>query len=77
GEDQPIQIGLPGAVLDLGGTLSVGKLYGLSAAAAGGIAPVDDIDTSTYVTFLGGATATNRFIFQPLTLGVLAAAVLA
>lgn len=47
-------------IITAGGTVTVGKVYVISAAA-GGIAPIDDITTSTqYVTIVGiGATAST------------------
>lgn len=60
--NQPVAVQLPGAnsVINPGATVVVGKIY-LVSATAGGIAPVDDIITSTHkVTILGiGATSST------------------
>lgn len=45
--------------LTAGGTLVVGQVYVVSAAAAGGIAPYADLTTGNYVSILGIATSTT------------------
>lgn len=56
---QPLRI-ITGGDLNIGATLVVGKVYVLSAAAAGGVAPVDDLVTTNYVSVIGVAsTASN------------------
>lgn len=47
---QPFTYQLPGGNINLGATLSVGKIYVLSASGA--ISPVDDVATSDYMTVL-------------------------
>lgn len=55
---QPIQILRPGGVVNIGGTVAVGKQYCLGTS--GGIIPVDDIATGEYITTVGvGLTAAN------------------
>lgn len=57
---QPISYVKTGKV-DLGATLSIGKVY-CAGAAAGGIAPVDDVLTGDFVTILGVASTTALLI---------------
>lgn len=45
-----------GGVINLGATLTVGEVYVLSAAAAGGIAPVGDLTSGNFVSVIGVAT---------------------
>ena len=45
---------------DPGAVVVVGETYVLSAAAAGGVAPIGDLGTGDIVTILGVATATNK-----------------
>lgn len=56
--DQPVFI-QTGGDIDLGATLVVGKVYVMSDTA-GGIMPVDDLETGDYVTVLGVAVAANK-----------------
>lgn len=58
-DEQPITYITEGD-LDLGGGLTKGTVYALSAAAAGGIAPVSDLTSSQFVTVLGVATSTTN-----------------
>lgn len=44
--------------IDVGATLTVGALYGISSTA-GAIAPIGDLGTGKYETVLGRATAAN------------------
>jgi hypothetical protein len=67
-------VALPGAVVNMGATLSLAKVYVLSETAAGGVAPVDDVLTTTYVTVLGVAQTTANMLFQPAVSSALAAA---
>lgn len=46
--------------IDLGATLTVGETYVVSAAAAGGIAPIGDLASTNYVTILGVASAADN-----------------
>ena len=56
---QPLTIVSSGP-LSFGSIISTGKIYVLSAAAAGGIAPIDDIAIGDYVTRIGyGLNATQ------------------
>jgi len=59
----------PGAVIDLGATLTVTQLY-IVSATVGGIAPYSDLATASYLTVLGGATTAERLLFDPYVLGV-------
>jgi len=61
---QPIKY-MSGGRVNLGATLAVGKLYVLSTD--GGIAPVDDIASSDYPSFLGAAESTSILVLQPLS----------
>jgi hypothetical protein len=55
---QPIQILKPGGVVNIGGTVAVGKQY--CEGTAGGIIPVDDIATGEFITTIGvGLTTAN------------------
>jgi hypothetical protein len=73
-DGQPLSVALPGAVVNMGATLSLAKVYVLSETAAGGVAPVDDVLTTTYVTVLGVAQTTANMLFQPAVSSALAAA---
>lgn len=57
---QPGQYAPPGATIDVGGTLTVGQGYCVSPNNAGGIAPISDLSSTHYPTYLGIATASNR-----------------
>jgi len=57
---QPLQIAT-GGELDLGATLVVGKIY-VQSTTAGGIAPVDDLAGSSYVTVIGVADAADNIL---------------
>jgi len=55
----------PGASLvNLGATLAVGTVYGVSAAV-GAIAPISDITSTQFVSVIGIATTTALLDFQP------------
>lgn len=55
-DGQPLTIVYEDDALNLGATLTVGQVYVLSAAAAGGIAPYSDLLQGDFVTVLGVAT---------------------
>lgn len=56
---QPLAV-QTGGIITIGGTAVVGEQYVVSAAAAGGIAPLSDLSTGNYVVPLGwGKTATT------------------
>lgn len=61
--------------LNPGATVGVGKIYVLGET--GGIAPVDDIDTTDYVTVIGIGTTTSNISVNLHASGVLAAAAVA
>ena len=55
----------PGASLvNLGATLAVGTVYGVSATV-GAIAPIDDITSTQFVSVIGIATTAALLDFQP------------
>lgn len=60
-----------GGNINLGATLAVGKVYVLSTS--GGIAPVDDIAGSEFVTVLGVAISTSLLKMGIVVSGVAAA----
>lgn len=66
-DGQPLQIATAGQ-LDLGATLTVGKIYVLSTA--GLIAPVDDLTTADYVTIIGVADAADNIVLSIKASGV-------
>lgn len=68
---QPLTYHVRGSI-NLGATLSVGKLYVLSTSGA--ICPIDDIAGGEYITYLGGATTTALLSAQIHKLAVAAAA---
>lgn len=57
-DEQPLVV-ITSGDLSLGAILTVGETYVLSAAAAGGIAPISDLTTGNYVTVLGIARTTS------------------
>jgi len=67
-DGQPLQIAT-GGELDLGATLTVGKIY-VQSTTAGGIAPVDDLASSSYVTVIGVADAADNILLIMKTSGV-------
>lgn len=56
--NQPLTIHTGGAI-NIGGTVAVGAIYVLSAAAAGGIAPAADLTTTNRVSVIGVGTTTG------------------
>lgn len=56
---------LPGAIVDLGATLTVAEPLFLSATA-GAICPLGDLIATDYITFLGIVKTTSTFLFQPV-----------
>ena len=67
-DGQPITIAKAGDI-DLGATLTVGKIYCLSQTA-GGICPVDDLTTGDYVSIIGVATAADNLEIHIINSGV-------
>jgi len=59
----------PGAVVDLGATLTVTQLY-IVSANVGAIAPYSDLATASYLTVLGGGKTAAQLLFDPYVLGV-------
>lgn len=55
---QPINV-LYGGIINIGATTVTGQTYALSAANAGGIAPITDLTTGNIVSILGVATSTS------------------
>ena len=74
GTGQPIQVQKSG-VVNLGATLSVGKVYVLSTS--GGIAPIDDIASGEFITVICVATTTALCKLSINASGVAAAAAVA
>jgi predicted transcriptional regulator len=58
-DGQPVSYLVAGG-LNPGATVTVGTVYVVSAAAAGGIAPLADLASTEYVTILGVGTTTSR-----------------
>lgn len=58
-DGQPLTL-LVGGDINMGATLTVGEVYVVSAAAAGGVAPIGDLTTGNYVTILGVATTASN-----------------
>lgn len=56
---QPVAVAVSGE-LDLGASLTVAQVYILSATA-GGIAPVGDLASSSYLSIIGMGTAADTF----------------
>ena len=67
-DNQPLQV-LTGGDYVCGGTPVVGGTYMLAADNPGKIAPVADITTGNYVTFLGIATSSTNIFIQILNSG--------
>lgn len=67
---QPIAYTGPGDVTlpttGTGTTLVVGQVYVVSAANAGGIAPLSDLASGNYVSVVGVATSTNNLRQSPI-----------
>ncbi len=59
----------PGAIVDLGATLTITQLY-IVSANVGAIAPLGDLASSSYLCVLGGGRTTSQILFQPYVLGV-------
>lgn len=57
--NQPLTV-LTAGPCNVGATLAVGQTYVLSAAAAGGIAPVSDVSTGEYVSHIGIALSASN-----------------
>lgn len=58
-------VGLNPGLIHIGAG-SVGVMYVVSAANAGGIAPISDLASGNQVTFLGQVTATGILNFNPV-----------
>jgi len=71
--DGYIVAALPGSVIDVGATLVVGQTYVVSVNV-GGIAPISDLATASWVTPIGIATAATSLAFDPKPSGVQRAA---
>lgn len=69
-DGQPVEILLPGSDVTIGGTLTAGTTYYLSANA-GGIAPFADLGNPDRVICLGIAKSTSVLFFRPLDSGVI------
>lgn len=64
-DGQPGVIAKPasGGSIDLGGTLTVGETYVLSAATAGKFAPIGDLASTNYPVIAGTATTASNLKF--------------
>jgi hypothetical protein len=73
--DQPVVVAYlaSGGNINLGATLSVGKIY-VGSATAGGIRPVDDLVATQYPTIVGIATTTSNLRIGVVDAGTAAAA---
>lgn len=58
-DGQPVKY-ISAGPLNIGATLTVGQVYVVSAAAAGGVAPYGDLTTAGFVTVLGIATTASN-----------------
>jgi hypothetical protein len=70
---QPLTVQTGGS-LDLGATLTAGRIYVVSPTAAGGIAPYADLNTNHYLTILGYANAADNLVMVNRVTGVQAGA---
>ena len=66
GADQPIVYATEGNITFQAAALTVGQVYVVSAAAAGGIAPVSDLASTNYVGVLGVATSATNLKLLPI-----------
>ncbi|RMG90115.1 MAG: hypothetical protein D6706_20155 [Chloroflexi bacterium] len=69
-DGQPIQYVVSDSALNLGATLVAGQVYVLSAASAGGVAPISDLTSGNYVSVLGVATTTSTLKLHVINSGV-------
>ncbi len=67
--DGTVIYALPGAIIDLGATLTVGLPLFLSATA-GAICPYTDLVSTDYVTFHGIPKTASQFLFDPVASGI-------
>lgn len=63
-------IGVNGTQVDFGGGVTLGEAYVLSAAAAGGIAPVADLTTNNYISLLGVGISSTAIMLAIANTGV-------
>lgn len=68
--NQPVEYQSSG-LIDMGATVAIGKVYVQSTT--GGVAPVDDIAGSEFITIVGVGTAANRLKIGIVQSGVAAA----
>jgi hypothetical protein len=64
GANQPVSF-ITGGNYNPGATVTVGTIYIASPNNAGGIAPITDATTGTYMTVLGIATTASNILVQP------------
>lgn len=62
--------GAAAPVINIGGTVTVGQVYVVSAANPGGIAPYADLASTNYVTVIGVATTSSQITITPIVSGV-------
>jgi hypothetical protein len=65
GDGQPIVYATEGDVT-FNSALTTGQTYVVSAAAAGGIAPISDLASTNYVGVLGVATSATNLTLKPI-----------
>jgi hypothetical protein len=66
---QPVSFITAGG-LNIGATLTVGQVYVVSDAAAGGVAPYADLATGDFVTVLGVATTASNLVVNIQVSGI-------
>jgi hypothetical protein len=66
---QPLVVQKTGTIT-IGGTVAVSGVYVVSAAAAGGIAPVADLASTNYFTIIGFGISTSVVMLRPYSSGV-------
>jgi hypothetical protein len=67
--NQPIQYQVSGNI-NPGATVAVGTIYIVSPTNAGGIAPIGDAATGTFMSILGIGTSASNILLQPWVTGV-------
>ena len=63
-DGQPIRVVYEDDDLTIGGTVAIGTIYVLSAAAGGAIAPSTDLASTNLVTVLGPAKTTGKIMLK-------------
>ena len=68
-DGQPLTYAMPGSVVNMGATVTVGEIYVLSGTA-GGVAPEADLASDDYVVILGVGVTTANLKFSLINSGV-------